>query len=102
MCVNGLVALMVLLFFVGDGLAWLGPILITTGIYIYTANKSALVKQHARQALAAQLIASLGWLLLLVLGFSAWGVALIFALVLVLVLVGLVLTPMVILALPFF
>src|SRR5687768_16927968 len=41
---------MVAAWVIGDGLSWLGPIFITAAIYLYFADKSPMVKFHARQA----------------------------------------------------
>ncbi len=82
------------------GLAWVGLIFITAGVYLYYQDKSALVQRHARQALAAQLIGTVGWGLAIALGAMAWVVLLLVSIVLILVLIGLILTPVVALAGP--
>jgi uncharacterized membrane protein len=94
--------LMFLLWMLGDGPAWLFPLAITAGIYFYHQQKSALVRHHARQALTLQLLGSFGWMALLLSGFAIWIIALMMSLVLVLVLVGLLLTPIVLVAGPMF
>lgn len=92
--------LMIAVFLFGDGLGWLGLMLITAGIYLYYNDKSALVKMHARQALAAQLIGTIGWIALLISGAMVWTVVLIISLVLILALVGLLLAPLVVVSGP--
>jgi uncharacterized Tic20 family protein len=93
-----MIALMVL----GDGGEWLGLILITAGIYVYFANKSPMIKFHARQALAAQLLGTFGWFAVLISGTLLWVVLLLISLVLILVLIGLILAPLVAITLPIF
>ncbi|NJL94855.1 MAG: hypothetical protein HC915_14630 [Anaerolineae bacterium] len=81
---------------------WVMPILFTGGIYLYYSNKSALVKFHARQALALQVLGTFGWLLLLASGTAVWIVLLIASLILIVVVIGLLLAPLVALAYPVF
>ncbi|NDJ84245.1 MAG: DUF4870 domain-containing protein [Chloroflexi bacterium] len=79
------------------------PFLIATAaIYLYFRDKSDFVKHHARQALALQLLGTLGWLILITAGTAIWLILLIVSVIAILVLVGLVLVPVVILSYPFF
>jgi uncharacterized Tic20 family protein len=94
--------LMIVLLILGDGGKWLGLILITAGIYVYFANKSPMIKFHARQALAAQLLGTFGWFAVLISGTLLWGLLLLISLVLILVLIGLILAPLVAITLPIF
>lgn len=94
--------LMIVLMFVGNGFMWLGAIVLTAAIYLYWSDKSESVKMHARQALAAQLIGSLGWISILIGGTLAWVILLIISVLLILVLVGLLLLPLVALSYPLF
>lgn len=93
--------MMALLIF-GDGLEWLGIMLITGGIYLYFSERSELIKFHARQALAAQFLGTFGWLALFLSVTAIWIVLLIISAILIVVLIGLVLLPLVIVAYPIF
>jgi uncharacterized protein len=90
--------IMIAMLFFGDSIAWLGLIFITAGIYFYYADKSPRIKMHARQALVAQLIGTVGWFAILMSGIAVWVVLLIISAVLILLLVGILLFPMVFLA----
>lgn len=95
-------ALMVFLMFFGPSMVWLFPMAITAGIYLYYQDKSALIKDSAREAFVMQVLGSFGWLALLVSGTVIWAVLLVISLVLILVLVGLLLAPIVAVAYPLF
>jgi uncharacterized membrane protein len=94
--------IMIAMLIFGDGANWLGLMLITGGIYLYFSNKSDHIKFHARQALAAQILGTFGWVALLIGGTIAWVGMLIVSILLILVLIGLVLTPLVALGYPMF
>ncbi|MFP4323402.1 MAG: hypothetical protein ACLFTK_13190 [Anaerolineales bacterium] len=90
----GPITIALMLIFDG-GLYWLGMLFFTVLIYSSYREKSALVRFHARQALAAQLLGTVGWLIAVTLGAAAWVILLMISLVLILLLVGLILTPVV-------
>lgn len=93
---------MLFLFFVADAnfLAFLA--LFSTGfIYLYHRNRSAYVWQHARQALLAQLLGSVGWMLIVISGTMLWVVLFIISLLLILILIGLILAPIMLISAPF-
>jgi hypothetical protein len=94
--------LMIGMFIFGDSAGWLGLMLVTGGIYLYFSDKSDMIKFHARQALTAQIMGTFGWIALLIGGTLAWVVMLIVSIVLILLLIGILLTPLVVLALPVF
>lgn len=83
-----------------DSPAWLLALMLTAGIYFYHAGKSDYVRDHARQALALQLLGTFGWFALLISGITVWIVALLISIALMLVLIGFVLTPIVAVAGP--
>jgi len=87
--------LMIFSIFVFDGMFWMFLLAVTGGIYLYHRDKSPLVKHHARQALAAQALGTFGWFILVVVGALAWAVLLVVSILLILLLVGLILTPLV-------
>ena len=92
--------LMIGMFIFGDSAGWLGLMFVTGGIYLYFADKSDHIRFHARQALAAQILGTFGWVALLIGGTVAWVVLLLISAVLILILIGLVLFPLVALAGP--
>lgn len=92
--------LMFILGLMGDGPAWIFPLMATAAIYLYHQNKSDLVRHHARQALALQVLGSFGWIALVLSGTAIWIIALMISIVLILALVGLLLTPIVLIAGP--
>jgi uncharacterized Tic20 family protein len=93
---------MIALFILGDGLAWCGLMMITAGIYLYFTDKSPMIKFHARQALAAQMLGTFGWIILLISGTLIWVVALVISIILILLLIGIILTPLVFIMGPVF
>lgn len=79
------------------------PFLIATAtIYLYHRHKSPFVKHHARQALALQLLGTIGWFTLVLTGTAVWIVLLIVSVISILVLVGLILVPVVLVSFPLF
>lgn len=100
--VHALGPLMIGLAVFADGLSWLGLIFITAGIYLYYSDKSALIKYHARQALLMQVIGTFGWFALFLSGTMIWVVLLVLSIILILLLVGIILTPLVAVAYPIF
>ena len=94
--------IMIAILVFGDGIGWLGAILITAGIYVYWNGRSAFVKHHARQALIMQLAGTFGWILMILTGTAVWVVLLLVSILLILVLVGILLTPLVALMYPVF
>ncbi len=79
------------------------PFLLATAlIFLYFRDKSPFIKHHARQALALQLMGTIGWFILITTGTAVWIVLLIVSVISILVLVGLVLVPIVLVSYPFF
>ncbi|MCL4875662.1 MAG: DUF4870 domain-containing protein [Anaerolineae bacterium] len=95
---------MIALLFWGDGPQWLGLLLVSAGIYFYYSDKSPYVKHHARQALALQLMGTIGWFVvmfgLVVIGIPVWIVLMVVSALLIVVLVGIILLPIAILSWP--
>jgi uncharacterized Tic20 family protein len=80
-------------------------IMVVTGsIYFYYRQKPEhrSIARQARQALAAQLMGTFGWLALIIAGTLVWVLLLLVSLLLIIVLVGLILTPLVAVAYPIF
>jgi len=77
---------------------------VTGSIYFYYRQKPEhrQIARQARQALAAQLVGTFGWLALIISGTLVWVVLLLVSLLLIIILVGLILTPLVAVAYPIF
>lgn len=95
-------AIMILGLMFGGDILLFSLTLATASIYIYHADKSPRVQFHARQAIAMQLLGTIGWLGIILSGIALWLGLLIISAVLILVLIGIILTPLVALALPVF
>lgn len=79
------------------------PFLLATSlILIYHRKRSPFVAHHARQALALQLLGTLGFFILILSGTAFWLVMLLVSIIAVVVLVGLIFIPMVLLTYPLF
>lgn len=71
-------------------------------IYFSFRNRSQYVAFHALQAFAIQLIGTVGFLALLIVGFVVWVALVIVSALLIIVLVGLILLPIAVMLLPLF
>lgn len=85
-----------------DGFQSIPFLIATTLIFLYFRDKSPFITHHARQALALQLMGTIGWFILVATGTAIWIVLLIVSVISILVLVGLVLVPIVLVSYPLF
>jgi|GEM_PF-6396843 len=99
---HALSPIMFFFIFVGDGIFPLVFMGANLGIYLYWREKSPVVKRASEQALVAQLIGTFGWLALLLSGIAVWVVLFIISVILVIALIGIILAPLMLVALPLF